>query len=169
MTVKDEKGKVILQHKELRPDTMRKDFSFKAGKSGSWYFIDAECDGKSMWVIPASKEYTGYHDSRANIALVSNVSTRLTVEQSAGETFRLEFVPQHMGNYGMTVKDTAGNVLFSKKGFKTETKLSGEQNGLLWRVPAVKTARTLVLEVFSGNGAMIKTNIPKRFARPAIR
>ena len=169
LTVKDEKGKVILQHKELRPDTMRKDFSFKADKSGSWYFIDAECDGKSMWVIPASKEYTGYHDSRANIALVSNVSTRLTVEQSAGETFRLEFVPQHMGNYGMTVKDTAGNVLFSKKGFKTETKLSGEQNGLLWRVPAVKTARTLVLEVFSGNGAMIKTNIPKRFARPAIR
>ena len=166
LTVKDAAGKVVLEQKNIKPQTMVQYFSFKLGTPGSSYFVDIDCDSKSLWVIPGSKDYTAYHDSSIQIPFVSLVSGRFELEQLAGETINLKFTPLHMGNFGIKVLTADGTLLFEQKGFKSETKLSGNQKRVNITVPAAKQKRTLVLELFAGNCATLDCQPAKLISRP---
>ena len=166
LLVKEGSGKKLLDLKDVKPKAMREDYSFTLGTPGTRYFVNANSDGNSMWLIPGSKDYTVCHDSAAAISLLSNVATRLEMEQMPNENIKITYTPLHMGNYGITVKDAEGKVLFAEKGFKSETKLKGETRNVTASLSGINKKRKLVLELFSGNGAQLRVSPRKLLTRP---
>ena len=166
LTVKDADGKVIAEHDDVRPDSMRKEFAFKLDKAGSRYTFEADCTDHSLWSVAGSEDYKTYYDTGCNIGLISNVSTRLEFEQKAGEKIHFEYLPLHRGYYGFTLSDTEGEVLCERKGFKGQTKMSAEQAGVKYEISAAGKERKLILELYSGNGAILKMSPAVLVSRP---
>ena len=166
--MKDADGKVISEHNDVRPDSMRKEFAFKLDKAGSRYIFEADCTDYSLWSVAGSEDYKAYYDTACNIGLISNVSTRLEFEQKADEPIKLEYLPLHMGYYGFTLSDTDGKVLCERKGFKGQTKMSADQVGVKYEIPAVRENRKLILELYSGSGAILKMSPAVLVSRPRV-
>jgi hypothetical protein len=166
LCMKDADGKIIAEHNDVRPDSMRKEFAFKLDKAGSRYTFEADCTDRSLWSVAGSEDYKAYYDTGCNIGLISNVSTRLEFEQKAGEKINLEYLPLHMGYYGFTLSGTDGKVICERKGFKGKTKMSADQAGVKYEISAAGKERKLVLELYSGNGAILKMSPAVLVSRP---
>ena len=168
LCVKDADGKIIAGYDDVRPDSMRKEFAFKLDKAGSRYTFEADCTDHSLWSVAGSDDYKAYYDTACNIGLISNVSTRLEFEQKAGEKINLEYLPLHMGYYGFTLSGTDGKVICERKGFKGQTKMSANQAGVKYEISAAGKERKLVLELYSGSGAILKMSPAVLVSRPRI-
>ncbi|MBQ7207504.1 MAG: hypothetical protein IJS01_06860 [Lentisphaeria bacterium] len=169
LLVTDQAGKAVLKYENLPTEIGKlvKHFPLQLGPAGSRYTVEIETDGRSMWVISGTPGCDIFHDMSAGaVTLVSAVTGRYTLEQLPGETIKIRLAPMHNGRFGLTVRDDRGKVLFTKSGEKLVTDMKDTGIGIDCEIPAVGEKRTLALELFAGNCAMLKVAPGKLLARP---